>query len=95
MEEGQEGEADQAPTLPDHLLTALSATMGEEVVEADLVGVPQWQLGAKVDDRQRRLLEEGVGEEEVEVRARLQSLTLPHAGDWLHAAAAGDVLEDM
>ena len=86
MEEGQEGEADQAPTLPDHLLAALSATMGEEVVEADLVGVPQWQLGAKVDDRQRRLLEEGVGEEEMEVRARLQSLTLPHAGDWLHAA---------
>ena len=80
VEEGQEREADQAPTLPDHLLAALLATMGEEVVEADLVGVPQWQLGAKVDDRQRRLLEEGVGEEEVEVRARLQSLTLPTPG---------------
>ena len=44
------------------------------------------KLGAKVDIRQRKLLEEGVREEEVEVRARLQSLTLPHAGDWLHAA---------
>ena len=39
-----------------------------------------------MDIRQRKLLEEGVREEEVEVRARLQSLTLPHAGDWLHAA---------
>ena len=72
--------------LPDHLLAALLATMGEEVAVADLVGVPQYQLGAKVDIRQRKLLEERVGEEEVEVRARLQSLTLPHAGDWLHAA---------
>ena len=72
--------------LPDHLLAALLATMGEEVAVADLVGVPQYQLGAKMDIRQRKLLEERVGEEEVEVRARLQSLTLPHAGDWLHAA---------
>ena len=44
------------------------------------------KLGAKVDIRQRKLLEQGVREEEVEVGARLQSLTLPHAGDWLHAA---------
>ena len=72
--------------LPDHLLAALLATMGEEVAVADLVGVPQYQLGAKVDIRQRKLLEERVGEEAVEVRAWLQSLTLPHAGDWLHAA---------
>ena len=34
----------------------------------------------------RHEVEEGVGVEEVEARARLQSLTLPHAGDWLHAA---------
>lgn len=27
-----------------------------------------------------------VGEEEVEVKARLQSLTLPHAGNWLNVA---------
>ena len=60
--------------------------MGKEVVEADLVGVPQWQLSAKVDTRQRTLLEAGVGEEEVYMRVRLQSLTLPHAGGWLHAA---------
>ena len=72
--------------LPDHLMAALSATMGEEAAEADLVGVPLYQLEAKVDVRQRKLLEEGVEEEEVEVRARLQSLTIPHVGDWLHAA---------
>ena len=82
----EEGGEDHTLGLPAHLLAALSATMGEEVVEADLAGVPQWQLSTKVDTRQRTLLEEGVGEEEVEARARLQSLTLPHAGDWLHAA---------
>ena len=40
-----------------------------------------------MDQEQRRRLLVGVGEEEeVEVKARLQSLTLPHAGNWLNVA---------
>ena len=40
------------PVLPSHLLAALATTMGEEeVVEAELLGVPQRQLGVKVDSR--------------------------------------------
>ena len=60
----------------------------EEVTEAELVGVPQNLLGLRVDQEQRRSLLDGVGvgEEEVEVMARLQSLTLPHAGNWLNVA---------
>ena len=56
------------------------ATMGEEVVEAELVGVTQRLLGVKVDKEQRKRLMVGVGEEKVEVKARLQSFTIPHAG---------------
>ena len=73
LQEEEEG-VNLALCLPDHLMAALSATMGEEVEGADLVGVPQHQLGAKVDVKQRKFLEEGVWEEEVEVKARLQSL---------------------
>ena len=48
--------------------------------EEELVGVPQRQLGAKVDKEQERTLLEG----ETEEMARLKSLTLPHAGDWVN-----------
>ena len=44
------------------------------------MGVPQRQLGAKVDKEQERTLLEG----ETEEMARLKSLTLPHAGDWVN-----------
>ena len=80
-------EEQHAPVLPPHLLAALATTMGEEeVVEAELQGVPQRQLGVRVDQEQRRRLLAGLGEDEVEVKARLQSLTLPHAGNWLNVA---------
>lgn len=48
------------------------------------MGVPQRQLGAKVDKEQERTLLEGVEEGETEEMARLKSLTLPHAGDWVN-----------
>ena len=52
--------------------------------EADLVGMSQRQMGTKVDLEQKRQLMEMVGEEEERERARLLSLTLEHAGDWLN-----------
>ena len=52
----------------------------------ELVGVPQQQLGVRIDLQQQRNLQQGIGEEEVREKARLSSLTLPHAGDWLNTA---------
>ena len=51
-----------------------------------MVGVPQRQLGVKIDLQQQKILLDGLGREEVRERARLRSLTLPHAGDWLNTA---------
>ena len=80
-----QGEGEELTSvLSAHLLVAMSATMGEEVVEAELVGVTQRLLGVKVDKEQKKRLMAGV--EEVEVKARLPSLALPHAGDWLNMA---------
>ena len=44
----------------------------------------QRQMGTKVDLEQQRQLMDMVGEEEERERARLLSLTLNHAGDWLN-----------
>ena len=79
---------DQEPrlTLPVQLVESLAATLGEEVREEELVGVTQKQLAVKVDLRQQRLLQEQIGEDEVRERARMASLSLPHAGDWLNTA---------
>ena len=59
---------------------------GEEVQAADLVGLTQKMISAKVDQHQLHLLEEEVGEDEVREKARLGSLSLPHSGDWLNCA---------
>ena len=50
------------------------------------MGVPQRQLGVKIDLQQQKILLDGLGREEVRERARLGSLTLPHAEDWLNTA---------
>ena len=50
----------------------------------DLVGMTQRQMSAKVDLQQQQRLKEMVGEEEERDLARLLSLTLDHAGDWLN-----------
>jgi hypothetical protein len=72
--------------LRPQLLAALSVAQGEQeqVREADLVGMTQRQMGVKVDLEQQRKLSEMVGEEEEREKARLLSLTLDHAGDWLN-----------
>ena len=46
--------------------------------------MPQRQLGIRVDKRQEKQLLESVEEGDTEEMARLKSLTLPHAGDWLN-----------
>ena len=53
--------------------------------EADLVGMTQRQISVKVDLQQKQQLLEMVGEEEERERARLLSVTLDHAGDWLNS----------
>ena len=63
-------------------MAAITNSMGEEAREEELVGVLQKELSFKVDKERRRRLMEEVGEEEVEERARLLSLTLP----WLNVA---------
>ena len=78
-----EGEEEEGVLQP-QLLAALSAAQGEQVREADLVGMTQRQMGIKVDLEQQRKLKELVGEDEERERARLLSLTLDHAGDWLN-----------
>ena len=50
-----------------------------------LVGLTQKQMSLKVDLKLQRQLLQGVGEEENRERARLSSLGLPHAGDWLNS----------
>ena len=79
-------EGEEEGALQPQLLAALSAAQGEQeqVREADLVGMTQRQMGIKVDLEQKRQLMELVGENEERERARLLSLTLNHAGDWLN-----------
>ena len=77
---------EQDGVLQPQLLAALSLAQGEQdqVREADLVGMTQRQIGAKVDLEQQRQLMGMVGQEEEREQARLLSLTLDHAGDWLN-----------
>ena len=44
------------------------------------------QLSLKVDQEQRRQLLSEVGEEDIREQARLGSVALNHAGDWLNNA---------
>ena len=79
-------EGEEEGVLQPQLLAALSVAQGEQeqVREADLVGMSQRQMGIKVDLEQQRRLLDMVGEDEERERARLLSLTLEHAGDWLN-----------
>ena len=81
------GDRDQAPpVLSPTLLAAMSAAQGEEVTEEEVGSLTQKMMSVKVDLHQKQKLLEGVGEEEVRDRARLSSLGLPHAGDWVNTA---------
>ena len=80
MVDGEEG------SLTQELLGALRTAQGEqeELREADLVGMTQRQMSVKVDLNQQSKLMEMVGENEERERARLLSVSLDHAGDWLN-----------
>ena len=80
-----DGEEIQGSLGPE-LLAAIGEAQGEEALEADLVGLTQRQMSLKVDQHAKQQLIEGVGEEEDRERARLASLGLKHAGDWLNTA---------
>ena len=69
----------------------MSTKLGEQVTEEELVGVTQKQMSVRVDLHQQELLLNRVGEDEVRERARLASLALPHAGDWLNTAPLHNV----
>ena len=62
------------------------SAQGAEVVEAELEGLTQRMISLKIDQHQQHLLKEMVGEEDTREKARLASLSLPHAGDWLNCA---------
>ena len=75
-----------AGILGPELLAALGAAQGEEAREAELVGMNQRQISLKVDLEVQQQLIRGLEEDEDRERARLASLALPHAGDWLNTA---------
>ena len=64
----------------------MTAKVGEEVREEELVRVSQKQLSRRIDRQLECQLLERVGVEEVRERARLACLALSHAGDWLNTA---------
>ena len=71
----------QQGVLSPQLLALLSASQGEEIVEEDLMGVSQKQISYKVDLHQQQVWKQEFGEDEVRERARVASVSLPHAGD--------------
>ena len=75
---------DQVPSVPQPVLDRISAKQGDEAVAEALVGVPQKSASLKIDLLNQSILF-NILREEGEVRgiARLKSLGLPHAGDWL------------
>ena len=82
-----QGEAEPPTILSTPTLAAISNSMGEDgVTEAELVGVSQKALSSRVDQKLKESLWEGVRDDEEMVKARLQSLSLPHSGNWLNVA---------
>ena len=76
----------QQGVLSPLLLALLSASQGEETVEESLRGVSQKQISYKVDLYQQQVWQQEFEEDEVRERARVASVSLPHAGDWLVVA---------
>ena len=74
----------QSPLVPQPVLDRISVNQGEETTTESLVGVSQKDLSLKIDLFNQSLLFNHLIEEgEAREIARLKSLTLPRAGDWL------------
>ena len=84
--EGNDADEGAARVLPPRALAALCVTLGENITEEELIGIRQRKLGEKVDQHLHRRLLDDLDEAEQREKARLSSLTLPHAGDWLNVA---------
>jgi hypothetical protein len=86
-EEAAAAGEEAAPTcLPDRVLGWLSAQTGAEVTAETLDGLAQKMVSAMIDTNHlRRITERLAAAGAVREQARLASLGLPHAGDWLHA----------
>ena len=81
---GKNEEEEDAFTLPAPLLDSISARQGEEVVTESLVGVTQKMASLKIDLHNHSLLLNFFkAGGDVRENARMASLGLPHAGDWL------------
>ena len=78
------GDTDQAISLPQHLLDSISARQGEPASTESLEGVTQKMASLKVDlSNQSSLLNHFNAEGNTREIARMASLGLPHASDWL------------
>ena len=73
------------PKVSDALLEMLAAKQGEEATLDNLQGLSQKMVSIKIDRKRLETLSEHISSSGV-VRdiARLASLSLPHAGDWLN-----------
>ena len=77
---------DSQITVPDNLLAMLSARQGAEVTAESVQGTTQKAASLIIDLHNKALLIETITREDVvREEARLPSLGLPHAGDWLFA----------
>ena len=77
---------DSQITVPDNLLAMLSARQGAEVTAESVQGTTQKAASFLIDQHNKELLFETITREDVvREKARLASLGLPHAGDWLFA----------
>ena len=76
---------ESSASLPPILLQILSMTQGEEATTESLESIAQKDISFKIDTKNRNLLKEAYTREgrQREV-ARLESLGLQHAGDWLN-----------
>jgi hypothetical protein len=76
---------DSPANIQPALLTYLSAKMGEEATIDSLTGVTQRALSFTINLHNLQLLSNHInGLDNVREMARLTSLGLPHAGDWLN-----------
>ena len=67
------------------MLAQLTTKQGEEATKENLLGVTQKAISMKIDLRKHQLLSEHISTTGVQRDiARLASLRLPHAGDWLN-----------
>ena len=81
---GREEES-SPPNIQPALLTYLSDKMGEEASIESLTGVPQRAVSLTINLNNSKLLSNHINElGEVREKARLNSVGLPHSGDWLN-----------